>query len=389
MYDAPYYFLAMLLAVAGVYITANRPRWDGFVVGSLCVCGCLGIYQAYFPVAVCLFVILLIMEIARDRHASFAKAMMRGLYFLSVCVAGLILFFVIWKLVMRATGIAPDNYQGVSSIGQSGMNAYIGALKKSYERFLLRFANRGEDLYPMKLAWVQGLIIAASGIGGLCMVFLHFRRDRAQTVLMALLLAILPICFNLIYMMAASSPSDEVDIHSLTLYGQCMLYVFLIVCVNFLWESGGKLKPVFCRAAVAALTLMVCMNVYFDNSCYLKAEMEMQQAISDMTTLVTRIKSVEGYKDTMRVCLTRYGKKDATVSKNPEFDDIALMPFDNVYPSHNLRRYAVDYLKRWCGFAPKYTPLRNFEDLEEYQQMPDYPDDGSVKIINGAVVVKW
>ena len=389
MYDAPYYFLGLFLATAGVYIAANRPRWDGAVVGALCLCGSLGLYQAYFPVGVSLFVILLIMEIARERHASFTKVILRGLYFLGMCVAGLVLYYAIWKLAMKALGIVADDYQGVSSIGQSGIGAYIDAAKTCYERFLLQFASNKENLYPMKLVWVQWLIVAASGVSGLCLVLRHFRRDKWQAVLMAVLLAVLPICFNLIYMMGASSSSESFNVYSLMLYGQCMLYVFLIASVDLLWDGDRKLPSRLCPAAVAVLALMVGMNAYFDNSCYLKAEMVQQQTISNMTVLVSRIKSMEGYNDLMPVCILRTGEKDATLAKNEAFKDIRLRPYTYIYPSHSQNRFIVDYLEKWCGFAPKYAKRDDFMDLEEVQQMPDYPDDGSIKIINGTVVVKW
>ena len=386
MFDAPYYFLALFLAVAGVYIAANRPRWDGFVIGSLCISGCLGIYQAYFPVAVSLFVILLIMEITREKHGSFAKAVV---YFLAVCAAGMVLFFVIWKLVLKVTGIAVSSYQGASSIGQSGLGAYIDAAITCYKRFLLHFDKLKDNLYPMKLAWVQMVIIAASGLSGLYMVLLHFRKDKWQALMMAVLIAILPLCFNLIYVMGASSTSEDVDIYSLTLYGQCMLYVFLIVAVGFLWDESRKLSSALCPAAVTVLALLVCMNVYFDNSCYLRAEMEQQQVISNLTVMVARIKSQDGYNDKMPVCILRTGEDDATLTKNEAFEDIYLRPFEKLYPSRKEQRFIVDYLERWCGFAPNYVSSKHFKDLEEVKQMPDYPDDGSIRIINDTVVVKW
>lgn len=386
MFTAPYYFLALLLAVLAAYIAAGRPRWDGFIAAALCLCGCLGLYQAYFPVGVSLMVICLILELAEGRHATFGRALLRGAWFLGVCACALALYYAVWKLAMGALGLAASDYQGVSAIGESGLSAYVKAIRRTYHRFFLSFARADEDLYPMRIAWAQWLVIGLSAASALALVVRRFRQDKLQGLLMAVLIAALPLCFNLIYVITASAPGAWV--HTLMLYGQCMLYVFLIAALESLLGDGKRLAAAAYRLGVAALALMVCLNVYFANSCYMKAEVMLQQTISQLTVLVAKIKTTEGYRDDMPVCVAFKGRRDASNAKNEAFEDLLIMPFAELSPHHN-RRNLEDYLKRWCGFEPVMVDPADFGHVEEIAAMPDYPDDGGVKIIDDTVVVKW
>ena len=56
-----------------------------------------------------------------------------------------------------------------------------------------------------------------------------------------------------------------------------------------------------------------------------------------------------------------------------------------------INNYAwKDFMSLWCGFSP--TVIQNveqYERLPEVLAMPRYPADGSVRIVSGAVVVRF
>lgn len=130
------------------------------------------------------------------------------------------------------------------------------------------------------------------------------------------------------------------------------------------------------------------MNVYFANACYLKAELIQEQTLSEMTVLVTRIKSVEQYKDELPVAFVMTGNIDSTRTDNQAFDDFAIVPFDKYIDPYSMERNMVNFLSNWCGFSPQYADAGPFEKMKEVEEMPSYPDDGSIRIIENTVVVK-
>lgn len=64
MYTAPYYAFAVLLAIMAVWII-NQYKFGFLAAVVMCACS-LGIYQAYFPMTIPLFVALLIRDILKQ-----------------------------------------------------------------------------------------------------------------------------------------------------------------------------------------------------------------------------------------------------------------------------------------------------------------------------------
>lgn len=83
--------------------------------------------------------------------------------------------------------------------------------------------------------------------------------------------------------------------------------------------------------------------------------------------------------------------------KNEE--NLHLDPFDNLFRimpydfSTNINAYNwTYYMKIWCGYSP--TQISEDDILvlsqsEEVKAMPSYPDDGSIRIIDEIIVVKF
>ena len=44
---------------------------------------------------------------------------------------------------------------------------------------------------------------------------------------------------------------------------------------------------------------------------------------------------------------------------------------------------------QWTGYSPVIANPDDFVELDEVKLMPHYPDDGSIKVINDTVVVKF
>ena len=426
MFTAPYYFIALFLSVWAVYLTYRMKNVWGLILGAGLICSSMAIYQPYVGVAVSLFVILLIIDIAKNRYDGVAGIFKHGFYYLGTCLGGVVGYMVMWKVTMAIFGIKAGDYQGISSMGEGGIGKYFDGVARAYKSFLMQFENPIEDVYPMSLSVVQWIIIIGSLLLGLYLAGRQFKKHKGQAVLMLLLIAILPLALNVVYVMASSSAESKV--HSLMLYGMAMLYVFFICALREVTKrktdvvfdpksaeevkipeaaeasedtkdseeaeapenEKRKFRPAGLIAGLATAVLFVAMfmMIYISNAAYLRADMQQQQAISDLTVLTAKIKTLDGYTDNMKVCFVMEGKRDKTRTTNKEFANITFMPYTNVYPYHNQRNVA-NFLEHWCGFAPTYVSQKQFKDREEVKAMPSYPDDGSIKIIDDTVVIKW
>jgi hypothetical protein len=115
----------------------------------------------------------------------------------------------------------------------------------------------------------------------------------------------------------------------------------------------------------------------------------MQEAAgSYFTTMVTRIQSVPGYTSQTPVLFVNYDHSlEDTVFTYPEFAQEV-----NVYP-YNIDSLTTDY--NWLnlmtvltGFEPGFAEISDISDTDAIEEMPFYPDDGSVKMVNDVVVIK-
>ena len=47
-------------------------------------------------------------------------------------------------------------------------------------------------------------------------------------------------------------------------------------------------------------------------------------------------------------------------------------------------------MNMWCAFSRQDVPFETLSgNIDEIKAMPNYPDNGSVKMVNGVVVVKF
>ena len=118
-----------------------------------------------------------------------------------------------------------------------------------------------------------------------------------------------------------------------------------------------------------------------------QADVMQTEAISYYNTLITRIQSTEGYTaDTPVVYIEDRSKNDDSFSGNKAFDPIYLPPYQG---NSIINDFAwEETMELWCGFAPVKGDEEEL-DPKVIEGMSVYPDDGSVKMVKGTVVVKF
>ena len=277
MFTAPYYFFALFLAVFAVYFDLTRNNIISFAVSSVCICLSLGTYQAYFSVAVSCFVILIITGIVDDSLESVKSIFLQGIRYLSICVCGLVEYYIVWKLFLKVFNISASDYQGLSSIGGAGIDNYLKGIQKAYFAFFQLLKNISPndincDLFPIRgarfLEWT--VILTCAGIS--LVLILHVtRKNIYKGLLLACLVGLLPLCFNLIFLMSAASTNSQT--HTLMLYSGSMLYVYCIWLLQYIVRGKCELAHDVYRLSAVLMSLLLIMNVYFANTCYLKADL--------------------------------------------------------------------------------------------------------------------
>lgn len=188
----------------------------------------------------------------------------------------------------------------------------------------------------------------------------------------------LPVICNFNFILYGVEP-----VHALHQYQFVMLYVFVVVLIK---NVSGNIETI----AASFIIFIGCLYVRYDNVCYMEAEMQQQQAISYMTTLISDIHNTEGYYLDIPVCYVN--ENDKLLMSNhsiAKYDTTITNPFQyNVAMTYSWRTYMYE----WCNYSP--ASIVALEELSEevmdkVEELPRYPDNGSIKVIDGILIIKF
>ena len=387
-YTMPYYALAFVLIVAAALLTERKGTLLSYLVYSLLLAFAIGIYQAFYPFAAMLAVMAVLRECLEP--ASKPQAVLKKML---LYIAAILLSY-FWyrlglKLMLALTGTKLTSYQGIDQMGIIQIGAIPAMLKQMYSHFFLLFTHNYLSLSGEPITRLCLLLLLLASV-----LMLAFGwRDKnpwKRLELCALLLIALPIASNLIILMV---PYGTVY----TLMGMGLLSVFLLPIL--LWEklrfSGEKLRRSFGTALAAVLLLSSLEYVYLSNGCSRVLEWHNIQTENYYSTLLTRVKSAEGYEESYPVVTVGSVIRDESFHDlwyDTIFDYGGLRQFDSKDPANNgFNEYSRErFVQSYFGYTIRPISSQEKKDYaSELSEMQSYPSDGSIRVVDGKVLVKF
>ena len=175
-------------------------------------------------------------------------------------------------------------------------------------------------------------------------------------------------------------------IYSLMYYSYVFLMIFPLTLLD---RSFGKIENYKKNSIlewIVTFVLICGIGSYcqYANAEYLSIKLSFEQAKSYYTTIITQIKSVDGYTDKCKVALVGSDIQDETLYRNNVMDRLMMTGRDATIAEAYSREYFIKY---YCGFDAQYVSI---DDLSEdiIKEMPVYPSDGSIQMVDNVVVVK-
>lgn len=384
MFTAPSYMFGLAIGVGGVWILCSYKRWYTYVIGILLCACCVGVYQAYIPVLISAIVIYMIkinVESDKEKIADYFK---EALYYIFACIGFLLTYIGINNFFLISYNQELLGYRGLNTLGATSLSGYVHRVILAYKEFFLPTLNNRIDMYPMGVLRFYKLLLLAIIFFSVILLVRLIRKDILKSIYVFVLMICIPLATNFIYVMC-----DIAEIHTLMVYGKVMLFVYVLWLANKCLED-----KILCVQSVSKITILVILIVNimycrFDNACYLKAEFVQQQTISYYTMLSTQIKNCEGYRDELPVVFINWpGINDSSIKTADAFRDIKIIPYGDT--SELIGNYAWQrFMEYWCGYCPTVLDAAPYQENEEVLAMPSYPDDGSIKIIDGVIVIKF
>ncbi|MDO5546741.1 MAG: glucosyltransferase domain-containing protein [Eubacteriales bacterium] len=280
-FTADGYMLAMLLGTVAVYLTKlpGGIHWKNGIAAAVCICLACAIYQAFvaftFVLAVCYFMCELL-ENRQETGAYWKWIACQAVVF----TAGLALYYGIWQLIMKLSGITPASYEGISSIGAFSAGTLLTAAKQCLTSFVWFFLERNPLQYGFSVYSVLGSLFAAAFVIA-CGAAFHaggLRKRPVEAVLFFLCILSLPFGCYLCYFI-----SPGVEYYTRMLQAIVVLYILLgVLCER--WGNGmGK------NLVMLLLVGVILNNSVTANVCYAYLNRCHEQSLATATELSTRI----------------------------------------------------------------------------------------------------
>ena len=387
-------FIGILLCICGAYLSClsihiSQKLTAQYWLGAVLFACSLGEYQCYFSLYLSLCLLFFIHSILSKPITFKEFYNCCGYYVINVC-AGLIIYLAVLQVALRFADVRLLHYAHTDTYGIVPFLDYLERLGFSYYLFFNPYLCSSANMFPFKWNGWYIILLSLNILLSAMVVGMTFRTGKKETRFQFyMLILLLPCALNFNVILYGWEP-----LHSLHVYHQFAL--FLLPLVLFMSIQNISHQRAFNSlirtahiATIFSIFIFVFLYVRYDNYCYMLSELRLSQSIRYFTTLATKIMSLKDYNENFPVVFINERKKRSNADTIQEFYDYPVTnpygyPFLNSYPGSSRA-----FLKHWCGYTPVFGDAKKFERNDFVIKMPNYPNDGSIKIIDNVIVVKF
>ena len=382
MFTASAYCISIFLAVLSVWL-ARKGRVR-FVLAVITLGMSMGAYQVYVTLSIGLAMLIVLRELM-DPNSDFRGTLNLGLRLMAYLALGAIFYFLMLQIFLFVKDMELWSYLGMDSASGSYPFAELPALVlRSYKEVLAFFFLPGAaDSYTT--VWMAALDVAALLLGVALFINRLVRKDLLKEVwrpvTAVVLLALLPLGINFGQILSPLSVPTP-----LMKYSFVLVYVAVLLIADL--NDSLKTSLVPATAVWTALLLVFCLNL--NNLLYTISGQAHRATESYITRMMTRVEDCPGYQRSMEVAIIGTIPADHLRSQVESYEklDHYSIPFNNLVP---LNKHIYYYLEDWLNIPlsmPSEEVMISISDSKAFHDMPLYPEQGSVQVLDGRVVVK-
>lgn len=381
MFTSSCYAVSCFLSVLGVYLVCDGGRKKLWAIP--CLVFSMSIYQAYIALSASLMLLFLIKLLLDAGEKTVVKQVFRlGLLELLVLGISLVIYRLSIPVSMKIWNISINEYANeVLYRGPSITEGIITAYRMFFFNLISRFNMMIVSRFSRDLHAAALLL----GFAGMCCNQYHSKNIR-NTALLFLCLLLLPAAICCMYIRAEWSL-----LHTRVLVGFASLYVLTFLGIEHIPLPLKNAGRDLCNCA---LCLVVVINCLFANRCYLKLELQYEQAYSLCTSIIAQVRSLPSFRSDLKLAL--YPSAGYYLSL-PE--EISSEEGDMAGTGPLLNKWLIPEAQNDGGFIHNFIdagiPLADGEEAaalmrtEEAKAMPCYPEPGSIQVIGEYVLVKF
>ncbi len=395
MHDADVDMFALFMSVLAVFIWCRYKK--GYIFSAICVFIIWGLYQCYISVTITLLIIFYILELLKQKE--FKPVFISGLKFISLLLIVGIIYFIIFKSVMLLGNIKEiSDYNTLDNMFSMNFIRFVKNVILAYisSIYYILFPH---SLLPVYL--IFGLTLILIGSAGFIVFSIIFSKKIGvkEKLLILVLMAVIPLAMNVSSALSGAR-------HDLMYFAFWLSYLFVLLIFynikDFKFNRGKTITFFITKfgkcVSVSVLTVILLSNVVLANKIYLKKDLEQDAALSYFTRVVDRMDSFDGY-DRKNTAVVFVGMPEIFIEnmngfKNPKhlFGSDSSKYIVGTKSSYVLGSASKGYYKSYFEYKLRYSIIA--EDDTPYiendivKDMPVFPDEGSLQMIDGTLVVK-
>ena len=383
-YTAIYYGFALLFSVLAAWVV-HKPK-VGMLLSAICMACAMGIYQAYAPFTIGLFVLMLLRQ-SLEQDAQLSKLIRQGFYYCAVLILGVLLYFAMVKLSLALYStdevVVLDSYLGINNMGKIDPERLPRLILKAFYYGAFFAIENYCGLAPsmiMKLLWVVLILVI---VGMVCIIFWIRKIKPLNMAFCCLMGLFFPLAINFQIVMSPENMPYTIMVYSIVLVACAPLML-----LEFMPEQPRCIGKLACALLIA----ISFYNGYYTNYNYNTLEYSNRQVENFMSGLITQIRMTEGFTPEKKWVFV--GGFDDPMLYSIWNEDLAFGGFVNCDADGLLSAdYSVNmWIHSYLGYETPYADEEEKETVmarSEVQQMPCWPSEGSIQVMDEYVVVKF
>ncbi len=385
LFTASAYSIGIFLAIFSVWLH-EKGGLKFSLLAILVLSLSMGIYQAYAPFAISLSLILVIKKtiLSADSMKSVTLYGIRKLLFLAL---GAMLYYLILQALLFFSQQELLPYLGMEN-SQYPLSNLPSLIVSAYKQVILFFfrSGTGTSSVPLAIFHTAFFLLGCIALFYLLRPLYISKSSRWRCVFVVLLCSIAPLALGFVQIISPwSVPSPLMQYPYVLAY--VLVFFFFDQCKLPATSSWSKK---FLPTTYVITLLISLSSAWLCNLLYSSSHQAHKATESYATRMLSRIESVAGYQWDMPVLIIGSFPSQRFYSTIPAYSLIDHYSVDHhsVLP---LNKHIYYYFQDWLNVPisePSESMMISMSNSTAFAEMPCYPDDGSVTIIDGKVVVK-
>ena len=387
MFTADGYMFGIFLAILAVVLTKKFKY--GFIAGALLVCLSVGIYQANLSVILTFVTLWLIHEILFSDAGVKAIGLKIVQSGLTVGV-GMVLYLVVYKVFTGLLSVPITSYQGMDKVGTLTLHDIPKRFVQIKEELQNFFFDGIFNNSEMTLLTVLNVLVFITIIVSVSTLIIKRQLYKKVVLMMVLVLLVLslPISYYVVYFI-----SPVAFYHMLMVFSLSSVYIFLVL----LYDAVDDLRPSFIeRISSWAAVLLIFLTIFnfglIANISYFNMELRDEKTMHLANRILDRIEQLDEYEQIEKITVfgevSMYSKLNAEIIPNRIPNMIGSTGEVFISQPYHFNALFDSHFGYSLDFANK-EEVEQIRGSQEYKEMATWPAQGSIKVFDNIVVVKF